>query len=366
MTTPTMTVYGCNISYFTGKLEAYLRYREIPYRYQPMTGDYFNRVVPEKTGAKQMPAVEFSDGRWATDTTPLINWLESEYPGASVIPADPLQAWACRLIEDYADEWLWRPAMHYRWSHYPDRQLLGIQIVAELFGDIPAPGFIKRWQIRRRQKSNFVDADGVNAQTREHVEQGYLRLLDIMQPILEQRPFLFGERPTLADIGLFGPMFRHFSQDPTPAEIMRQRAPAVFEWVARLWNARGSQLSGGLVTGIPEDLLPLLQEINETHLPNLAANASAWMADQTKYAVNIQGTRYTDLPVSRYRCWCLEQLQQQLRDLPVTTREQAEQIPEMQRCLAALEQLPNPGSNYDPDDQAPFAVGLPVYSVGAA
>ena len=43
--------------------------------YQAMTIEYFNRIVPEKTGTTQMPAVEFSDGRWATDSTPLINWL---------------------------------------------------------------------------------------------------------------------------------------------------------------------------------------------------------------------------------------------------------------------------------------------------
>jgi len=35
------------------------------------------------------------------------------------------QAFLCRLIEDYADKWLWRPAMHYRWSYFSDRQLLG-------------------------------------------------------------------------------------------------------------------------------------------------------------------------------------------------------------------------------------------------
>ena len=70
-----------------------------------------------------------------------------------------------------------------------------------------------------------------------------------------------GDVPTLADFGLYGPMFRHFSQDPTPAEVMRLRAPAVFEWVARLWNARGSRLGGGLVNGIPDDLLPLLTSL---------------------------------------------------------------------------------------------------------
>ena len=34
-----LDVYGCNISYFTGKLEAYLRYRSIPYQSLPTVGN---------------------------------------------------------------------------------------------------------------------------------------------------------------------------------------------------------------------------------------------------------------------------------------------------------------------------------------
>jgi glutathione S-transferase len=366
MNAPALTVYGSNVSYFTGKLEAYLRYKEIPYRFQGMTAEYFNRIVPEKTGAQQMPAVEFSDGRWATDTTPLIDWLEQEYPASPIMPADPLQAYACRLIEDYADEWLWRPAMHYRWSYFAGRQLLGINLVEELFSDVRGPAFLKRHMIRRRQKSNFVDKDGVNAKTRAHVEQGYLNSLALLESIFSSRPYIFGDHPTLADFGMYGPMFRHFSQDPTPAEIMRQTAPAVFEWVGRMWNARGSRLSGGLVEGIPEDLLPLLREIGETHLPNLVANANAWRDDKERYGVAIQGTQYQDLPVSRYRSWCLEQLQQRFRQLPPEVHEEARQLLQAQGCWDPLWQVEEPRSGYDPEQQAPFAVGLKVYPVQGA
>ena len=87
-----LRVYGSEISYFTGKLEAYLRYKEIPYERIPMTTRLFRRVIPQKTGAAQMPAVELPDGRWMTDTTPMIDWFESQHPEPSVIPRDPLQA----------------------------------------------------------------------------------------------------------------------------------------------------------------------------------------------------------------------------------------------------------------------------------
>jgi hypothetical protein len=147
---------------------------------------------------------------------------------------------------------------------------------------------------------------------------------------------------------------------------MRQRAPAVFAWVGRLWNARASACTGELVEGIPNDLLPLLQEISETHLPNLAANAIAWGEGKKQYAVTIQGTAYTDLPVSRYRCWCLEQLQAQFGDLPAASRDAVRTLLEDQGGWESLWQVEEPRSDYDPQGQAPFAVGLKVYPVQGA
>ena len=117
-------VWGSTVSYFTGKLEGYLRWKRIPYRLSPMTSRMFGRVVPRETGAAQMPAVRLPDGRWMTDTTPMIDWFEEQHPEPRTIPADPVQAFASRLLEDMADEWLWRPAMHYRWSHPEDARLL--------------------------------------------------------------------------------------------------------------------------------------------------------------------------------------------------------------------------------------------------
>jgi glutathione S-transferase len=103
-----LTVYGSAISYYTGKLEGYLRYKEIPYRFVPLSRTVGRRLQKE-TGTSQIPAVELPDGRFMTDTTPMIDWFESHYPTTpAVIPSDPLQGFVSRLVEDYAEEWLCR------------------------------------------------------------------------------------------------------------------------------------------------------------------------------------------------------------------------------------------------------------------
>ena len=126
-----MKVYGSACSYYTGKLEGYLRYKEIPYRFVALSPTR-QRRMKRATGAAQVPAVELADGRWMTDTTPMIDFFEAQHPEPAVIPRDPLQAFMSRLVEDYAEEWLWRPAMHYRWSYRKDALHLSRKLAEEL------------------------------------------------------------------------------------------------------------------------------------------------------------------------------------------------------------------------------------------
>lgn len=67
-----LRVYGSAISYYTGKLEGYLRYKEIPYEFVPFSPSVGRRLKRE-TGTSQMPAVELPDDRFITDTTPMID-----------------------------------------------------------------------------------------------------------------------------------------------------------------------------------------------------------------------------------------------------------------------------------------------------
>ena len=295
-------LYGLRISYYTGKMEAYLRYKEIPHEFVVLNRKLMGRLKAE-TGAAQMPAVELPDGRFMTDTTPMIAWFETQYPDPPVIPENPILRFISFLLEDYAEEWLWRPAMHYRWSYKTDRLHLARKIVDELMVDEPLPAVLKRAFIRRRQHLEYVKRDGVDANTWDHVESIYLNTLDRLEQIFSNRPYLLGNRPTLGDFGLFASMFRHFSQDPTASDIMRLRAPRVFAWQARLWNARASSTEGGEVSGVPADLHTMLDDIGSGYLPYLNANALAWQQvkqvaavggghhDHHRHAVNLIGLR---------------------------------------------------------------------------
>ncbi len=352
-----LTLYGLKISYFTGKMEAYLRAKQIPFEYQSMTAKQFMTEFPAETGALQMPVMRLADGRLITDSTPMIDWLEGEYPARPILPADPGLAFFARLIEDYADEYLWRPAMHYRWSYWESAQLLRRQIVDEIGLDVPVPGFLKRWRTYRRQRDFFVRRDGVNAQTWGHVEDAYLGLLRMLDPIFARRDYLLGGRVTLADIGLMGPLLRHFSMDPVPSKIMRETAPHVMAWVMRVWTAGDRDWGDELPNELPQDVLPLIKQIGETHLVSLNENARAHENGAAFYSVTMQGTYYDKLPVSAYRVWCLEELQRHYFALPQAAQKTVSDILKSQNALDVLLAEQNIVSGYNRDGAAPFGKG---------
>lgn len=311
-----LTLHGCDISYFTGKLENYFRVRGIPYELRAMQLPADKERMEKEVGLFQMPALELGDGRWMTDSTRIIQWFEAEYPENGLIPGDPVQAFVCLLLEDWADEWWWRPAMHYRWYYAEGAHLQSRHLADELMGDMHLPGFIKRAMLRRRQRSGYTTGDGMTEANVAGVEAMFMRLLAQLQAIFSTRPFLFGDRPSLADIGFSGPFFRHFALDPIPLAIIRKEAPAVLEWVARLWNTRIEDCDGDWVRGIPDDIGSLLDDVGSTYLPYLNANVDAVNAGQKRFDTEVGGVLYQGARYSQYRVWCLAELRSHYQALP--------------------------------------------------
>jgi glutathione S-transferase len=329
-------VYGSSISYFTGKLENYFRIKGVAYDFYPMTVRGPRLRMQEAVGSTQIPAIEFADGSWMSDTTPIIQWFESNHPGPKVTPLDPLQNFFSLLLEDYADEWLWRPAMHYRWYYERGARFAGAHLAEELGSDSPFPQFFLRWQITRRQRQGFTAGDGIPESAVAGVEAIYLRTLEQLEAILGKRPFLLGDSPSLADIGFSGPMFRHFGLDPVPAEIMRTQAPNVYEWAARLWNYRLSDQDSQLMEGIPSDWGPILDEIGTHYLPYLCANNKAVAADKLVFDADVAGVDYRKARSSRYRVWCLARIRENFQTMPQESQAAAQSLLEQHGCWEPL------------------------------
>ncbi len=315
-------VYLMDVSYFSGKLEAYLRYKEIPFqRVEAGTSELLDPIYTH-TGLMKVPVVECANGQWLKDTTPMLYWFDRHYPRQPIIPSDPYVHFLSKLVEDYADEWLWRPALYYRWMFPQDFRLMGDRIAREVMSNWPIPRLVG-WYFGKRQQAIQVRGEGVRPHNEEYVKNTYLNNIKHLQSILDETPYLLGEHPTLVDFGYFASMFRHFGLDPTPARIMRERAPAVYEWLARLWNAKASRHPGEQKIG--DFSHPgwdwIFKDIGEVYLPYLAANALAWREQRKHFDYKVPAVAFPKLPVSQYRVWCRGELQRAYAALPEAVRE---------------------------------------------
>jgi len=84
----------------------------------------------------EVPLLRRPDGVLMRDTTAMILWLEQLFSAGPLLPRDPALAFIMRLLEDYADEGLWRPALYYRWAFDTDAILYSHRFLAD-FMKIP-------------------------------------------------------------------------------------------------------------------------------------------------------------------------------------------------------------------------------------
>ena len=351
-------VYILDQSYYSGKLHSYLRYKQIPIETHQINFTQWWQHAYPNTGLMKMPYAQAPDGSWLQDSTPMLDWFENKFPPFSILPNDPYLQFFCRLLEDYADEWHWRPAMHYRWSFKADAAVNSIRFQDALLSKTPGPGWLTSWLAKNRQTKEYVTGDGVNTQTRQHVESIYLNALDWMEAILSEQDFLLGDKPCLVDFGFMASMFRHYSIDPTPAKIMRDRAPKVYLWVARMWAAQGADYQDAQwhyePGKLPDLWKPFIKDICEAYLPYLLANAQAWQAGDSNCTFTVQGVTYRNTKTYDYRVWCREQLIKHFNALPDDARSAVQETLKEFGGWNAFSSEQDIQSNLDPDNIAPL------------
>lgn len=348
-------VYVMDLSYFSGKFEAFLRYKQIDYERVDVTHQQLFQVYG-KTGSMKVPAVELPDGRWLKDSTPMIRWFDEHHPDYPVIPDDPVLRFVANLIEDYADEWLWRPAMWWRWMPKGSSDNLGRRIATEILGKFPGPTLLKARYFAWRQRQTWLWGDGMTRENCDQIRDMYPQQLAVLESILSQRPFLLGTHPSIADYGYFASMFRHFGNDPDSSVLMRQTAPAVYEWLARMWNARGSDLPDKPSWSLPdgEGWNRILEDICKTYLPYLQQNALAFRQSRKRFDFVSESLRFPGTITTDYRVWCRQDLQRQYQALDEQHQSAVSNLLDPHGGLEALHAYGEIDSGLDQELSIPF------------
>lgn len=329
--------YGAEVSLFSGKTRAYMRYKAIPFTETLATANVVNHLLYPNTGMRMIPVVKAPDGEFLQDTTTIIDTLEKRFPQHSVYPESPTQKLIAMLLELYADEWLLLPAMHYRW-HYKRSHLW---FILNEFGASAMPGWPKALQPFAGLLPAFYFGKmykpvlGISRKNRAAVEHWYEAFLGFFNTHLEQHAYLLGGRPSIADFGFIGPLYAHLYRDPYSGRLMKRLAPNVLNWVERMM--RGDAPVGDFVADdqIPETLLPILSHMLNTQYPVLRESVKRvakkakenpeqrlprFLGKMTYQLSDIEEQRY----VNSYAQWMLQRPIHHYQNLDGVSRQQVD------------------------------------------
>ena len=312
---------------YTRKMLAVLRYRRIPYEFIQS-----EREDLPKPRVGLIPIFYFPDNQGVlqaeVDSTPIIRRLETDYPGRSVMPEDPVIGFINYLLEDYGDEWLTKAMFHYRWYYRDDIEQAGS--VLPHYQDVSQPDetIAQMKQMFSERQISRLYVVGSNDTTAPVIEDSYRRFLECLNEHLKTWPFLMGTRPGSADFACFGQLTQLTQFDPTPAKVAAADFPRIHAWVSKMEDQSGLQAeSATFVTtdDFPATLTALLIEVGRTYVPVMLANAAAIDQGLDKVETEVEGRQWVQEPFP-YQAKCLHWLRSEYARLDDEERRQVDAL----------------------------------------
>ncbi len=309
-------IWGSELSPYALKLALCCRHAGLRHRFLPSEGNWGENLRcvlrleqlkrgrlpltwPQMSEDDELPLVPYlfgPEGENLYDSTAIAEWLDRELPGPrKLIPEDPLASFVVRLIDDYADEFLLYVVHHQRWKVSAADNNAGQRLAHEyrtLIG--PLQGLMARWfaarQTRRLPYLFSVAPEGSHIPglpparqppacrgfpaTHALLEDAHRRVTDLLEVLVAERPFILGERFTLADAALYGQLGMNLT-DPSTARELQERTPCLHRWLTALHTGTPECGNNTAPLRIDEAVKPLLAEIGRIHLPLMQQNHAA-------------------------------------------------------------------------------------------
>ena len=266
-----------------------------------------------------MPVVQHADGRFETDSTPIILALESTAdPARTIFTQHPVLNFLSFLIEDFADEWLTKCLFHYRFNYDADREYGPRWVMDDAHPQASLAHLEALTETFLKRQTERMPIVGCTADNAPILEGSFHKLLEIMESFVGLERFVFGTRPSLADFGLFGQL-KTLATDPTPQHVIRTKAPRVENWARRVDDLSGVDGEFTALEDLDESIRELSKFVANIYLPYLRANYDAFCAGKHDFGVSIFDRLFTQR-VFKYHVKCFAKLQKYYNALSSTSR----------------------------------------------
>ena len=323
---------------YSMKMRAIMRYRRLPHVWIQITPAHDAERAAVK--APVIPVIQYPDGTYHNDSTPMIYALEARHPGQrSIVPPDPENAFLALLLEDLADEWATKVMFHYRWRRERDQVQMSewLSYDRSMGGGYPAiKAYADAFRARQTGRMPLVGCTEANAPL---IEETARRLCAMFEAHVLDQPFFFGGRPSLAEFGWYG-QFSQLIVDPTPNDLLRDIAPFTVRWLMQVEDLSGWEGEWATADApLPPIIDHLLAFAAQVYFPFLEANARAIAAGDETFTVSLLGQPYSQ-GAFKYQVRCLQTLRKAFADLPDAARRSLEPRLETAGLLDSLSVAP--------------------------
>ena len=329
-------------SYYSAKVRACLQYKRLAYREIGSNVETISqRVIPE-TGDHLFPVVFCPDGATLKDGCDIVEALERRHPERPILPEDPTLAVVATLLETLADEYFTSAMIYYRWVPEDTKTW-----ALEMFATLGAKG-VKSREFRELAAGMTEGmADGVQARLpmigldREEIQQESIKIThtfcDLLDRHLKEVPFLLGDRPCLADLGMMNAMWGHLYMDPCEASMyMRRRCISLSQWVTNMHSAAGIAEEGELyLADTMKEALAFLGEAYGHSATALLTAADARISEMAMNEPVKPGLGRVDTfllgqdinrPVGTYGAWRLQRVIDRYQAIPESQKPEADAL----------------------------------------
>ena len=292
-TAPIYTVHGLTRSYFTRKVTSYLDFTDRPWRLEPCPPN-LHAEATEAGWTGGIPVVTDPDGHLMWDSTTIIEHLDTATPERSVVPTDPTLRFIAYLLDDFSDEWFYRPAVGSRWNYPGNTEAAGWQIAEELSSLIGMPGGFTRENVVATMTANCPKLGVVDGSIDAWMGEVVAPWFDALEGHLGDG-YLLGARPCIADFALAGANLAHFVGDPVCRDLVDQHSPAAVAHTHRLAMPHRHTF-GEWADGVPETLIPVIAQMARHYLPWVAQATVDGSAMTTigEHTIEIRSSAFLD------------------------------------------------------------------------
>ena len=195
-----LELYQFELSQYSEKVRLILDYKQLEYRKIEVTPGVGQIELLQKSGSRTVPVLK--DGNtYIADSTEIAFYLERKYPERPLLPEDPLAKGQCLMMEEWADESIGIKGRKAFIGALNQNQSFRTSILPK-----DTPDLVK--SVVGAIPGEILDVLGTGVgfggDAVKIAHQGLKQDLEALCLILQERPYLLGDTPTLADLTVAG------------------------------------------------------------------------------------------------------------------------------------------------------------------